>query len=120
MGTYVPWEEKCKRRKAVKEQHRQTREKSKTKNDAIAKVLHRELRNFVGNCGLTRVQISDFTGLVPSKVTEFIRGYKGGLRFSSFVAMVNVAGYRIRLEKVEPEVDEYRSYRRFAPPPIEK
>ncbi len=120
MGKYVSWDEQCKRREAVQAQHKETRGKNRDKNEAISKALHKSLRSYVYYCGLSRVQISDFSGLVPSKVTEFLRGYKGGLRFSSFVAMANVAGYRVKLEKLPPEADEYRSFRRFAPPSVEK
>ena len=116
IARYVPWDEQCKRREAVQAQHKETR----AKNEAIAKALHKSLRSHVYYGGLSRVQISDFSGLVPIKITEFLRGYKGGLRFSSFVALANVAGYRIKLEKIAPEADEYCEHRRFAPPPVGK
>jgi len=119
MGRYVSQGNKRKRRDALRARHRETRAKNRSKNEVISKRLHSRLRSYVSHCGLNRIQISDFSGLVPSKITEFLRGYKGGLRFTSFVSLANVAGYELRLVKLDPRKDEYREHRRFAPPPLD-
>jgi hypothetical protein len=108
MGRSTTWEEKEK----VKTDHAAARAANGKKADAESRAVCAELRKILLDCGLGRGQLSDFSGLVPQKISEFMVHYNRGLRLSSLIGLAQAAGYKITFEKLEAVADQYRSYRR--------
>lgn len=113
------WEEKCAERKAKRKSAQAKRGENRKAMHSRAGSFEARIRNAVKNCGLTNMQIANFSGLDHSTVIRFMKGRHRGIRMESIVAMALVAGYELKLEGISPKRDVYRSLRRLPPPPID-
>ena len=86
---------------------------------ASAKYFESQLRSALKNCGLTNMQIANFSGLDHSTVISFLKGRNRAIQMKSAFALMTAAGYKLTIEKISPKNDVYRSERRLPPPPIE-
>ncbi len=109
-------EKRTQRRRSRAEIRRSTKIASKRK----AKELHATLRTAVKVCGLTPIQIADFSGLDSSTVRRILKGYSESTQMDTFVALLRVAGFKIEIVHVEPGEDDFRKYRRVSLPPLKE
>ena len=98
------------------------REKRKARKKKIVQdtnLMMKKLRKILRDCGLTRRQISQFSGLEFSTVDKIMRGYGKALNVISLNALLKAAGYYLEIKPKTPRNDEFRQERRLQPPPIE-
>ena len=121
MSRYSP-EEKRARRKKRKAERVEFRSANRRFWAPHGRSLHRKLARIITSeeAGLSRPQISQFSGADPSTISRFMNGKIDSIRMSTFVAIAGACGYNVVLEKMPPEEDSFYKFRRFKPPPIEK
>ena len=116
MGKYVSWEEQLRRRKEWRNKHEETRKSNAKTWKTMSKAKIAEARRLLKNCGLTQIQISDFSGVGAGSVSRFLnRRNSPKIEFGTMVAYLGAAGYRIKFEKVPDESDQFRKARRLPP-----
>ena len=98
--------------------HTAKRAANRKKFTAIARSLQDEIRSCVENCGLSKTAISVHSGVMPSTISHITRKYHPAARLETIVAVLRVAGYKIKIVPVDPKEDEYRSERRVSLPPV--
>jgi len=107
-------ERRAQRDNALREERRRNKKELKPIGDRIRAKLMR----CVKDCGLTKKQISQATGLEYSTVDKFLRGYNKSVNIHMLAALATVAGYEIKIEPIDPKRDKYRQERRLPPPPV--
>ena len=115
MGRYVSWDDQLKKRAATKKQHADRRKGSRELTETFGKSLQGSLRTLISDCGLSQVQLSDFSGIIPACVSRFMQRYNPRARFNTIVGLAHAAGYKIEFVPVAPEKDYYRRFRRLKP-----
>ena len=118
MARYKSREEKDAEREAARKAAQTKRGENRKTMHARARAFEARARNALKNCGLTNMQIANFSGLDHSTVIRFMKGRHRAVRMESVVALMAVAGYDLKLEEISPKRDVYRSLRRLPPPPI--
>lgn len=106
-------------RNARRKRHQELRRTNRKKTHEIARQLMSELRSAVYNCGLKESQVADFGGIDPGTVKRVMRSYHRTARVTTLVGILDAAGCYLKVCYKEPQDDEFRSERRFAPPPVE-
>ncbi len=116
MGKYVPWEKQLKRRNEWRNKHEEKRKNYKKSAEDLGNRMISQVRRLLKNCGLDQIQISDFSGLGPSSVSRFMNQRNSPkIQFTSIIALLHAAGYRVRFEKMTSEQDEFYDERRLPP-----
>ncbi len=120
MSMHRTSEEKKAKRKATKKRHADLRKTNGSVAHQTAKVLQSNLRAVLANCGLTQMQISDFSGVSPTVVCALTRRYRGTVRLSSVTGLARAAGYHLELVRDDPHKDKFREHRKFKLPSLPK
>lgn len=108
-----------KRQTELRRKKAEVRKRTKAVSKSKSKVFHDTLKAALAECGLTAIQISDFSGLDPTTIRRFLKKYSPSSRMETFVALLRVAGYTIEIKPVEPREDDFREYRRVGLPPLD-
>jgi len=116
MGKYVSWQDKEKRRQEWHNKHEEARKIYRESAETLSEWLIRKARSLVKNCGLSQIQISDFSGVGTSLVSRFLhRKISPKVHFGTIVSLLLAAGYRIKFERIPPEQDRFYKNRRLPP-----
>ena len=102
------------RRKAKRLSLKQKRaSRRKDAMDKVKKALH-ELRGAMQKSGLTKTQLSDFSGVDATCLNNISKGRNLCLRLSSFIAVANACGYDVKMIKKNNKQDEFRAFRKIS------
>ena len=112
-------EEQIKRNAEIRHKRAEVRKLTKSVSKRKSKEFHDILKAAVAECGLTAIQISEFSGLDSTTIRRFLKTYSASARMETFLALLRVAGYTIEIKPVDPHDDDFRKYRRVALPPLE-
>lgn len=105
-----------------REARRRAKEKSRKQNRAsrrneatnkVKKALN-ELRGAIKKSGLTKTQLSDFSGVDATCLNNISKGRNLCLQLSSFIAVANACGYDVKMIKKSKEQDEFRAFRQIS------
>jgi len=105
--------------RANRKRHSDIRASSRKKARDETRQLQGQLRQIVRDCGLTQGKLSDFSGIDATTTSRIMNGYHISARFTTIVAMLRAAGYRIEFIPIDPRLDEFREQRRLKPPPLD-
>lgn len=84
------------------------------------KRLLTELRALLPECGLTDMQISNGSGVVRSTMGRIKKTRFDSARFDTVVQLLGTAGYKFKIEPIDPYDDAFRDMRVFKLPPLEE
>jgi len=113
-------EEKRAKQEAKRKAMQNSRAVVKKKVHNEARVLENTIRSLLKDCGLTNMQIANCAGLDHSTVMTYMKGRYHVARVETAIALLKAAGYRLRIEPIEPENDACREFRLFPLPPVVK
>lgn len=116
----IPWEEKSAKNEATKKRHAESRAKYRKIWDAKTHRLQSELRTVLAECGLTQMQLSDFSGVDSATILKLRKGIHKTVQVTTLVSVAEACGYEIKLVPKDPYDDIFREYRIKKLPPLPK
>jgi len=116
----IPWDEQKRRREAAKNKHAETRKKFRKFWADKSDRLLAQLRSALGDSGLTKTQLSDFSGADLATLSKLRKGVHKTVRLTTFVSVAEACGYEVKLVEKDPYDDIFRDYRVKKLPPLPK
>ena len=104
----MSYTERKERRRQKDKARRVERQRKKAELKPKGDKIRAQIQSYVKTCGLTRRQISQFSGLEYSTVDKFFRGYNKSVNIHMLTALATVAGYEIKVVPLDPHEDKLR------------
>jgi len=111
-GRYKSREEKKAAEKARVEKRKQLRAEAKKKTNAKTRHMLAELHIAMDMAGLTKTEMSEFSGLSPGTLIHIDNTRHTSIRLSSYIAVANACGYEVKLVAKPEKMDEFLEFRK--------
>jgi len=104
----LSWDERCKRRKAKRDNLAKERANNRLKSLTITRKLAAKLLKIVENSGFNRIKLAQYSGVSPASVSRLtLRRHIDTIRFSAVIGLARACGYKIEFVRLSPEEDDF-------------